>query len=279
MDQELKRMKSNKEELSNCDLQPTVCHLLKIGGRLVEEQALLENICGQLQSMPGPWVIVHGGGKRAGEICRMMDIPEQMINGRRVTDERVLEVAVMTYAGWVNKRVVSTLQRYGINACGVSGCDMQVVKARKRARTDVDWGYVGDVESVATGVLEMFLNQGVVPVLSPITYGGDGMLLNTNADSVAAAVAESLAGKYTVELIYCFDKKGVLSDVEDEESVIPVLTREMYEKYKDDGIFYAGMLPKLANAFGSIANGVSSVRLTHPDELGIPGAGTVIMEK
>lgn len=252
--------------------------VIKIGGKLIEDAATLDRFCDRMTKMPLPLVVVHGGGKMAGELCRRLHIPEQIIGGRRVTDEQTLEVAVMTYAGWVNKKLVSALQKRGINACGLSGCDMRVVTARKRITAAVDWGYVGDIESVNTAVLKMMFREGIVPVLSPITFGIDGVVLNTNADSVAAAVAEALSKDGVTDLIYCFDKKGVLADVADELSVIPRMNRKDYESCKKNGIFQAGMLPKLENAFESVSNGVRTVRLVHPDDLDDPLAGTLISE-
>ena len=252
------------------------CTVIKIGGKLVENPELLGRLCDRLVKVSPPFIVVHGGGTLAGELCRLLDIPEQMVGGRRVTDEETLRVAVMTYAGWVNKTVVSALQHRGINACGLSGCDMQVVTARKRPRTDRDWGYVGDIEAVNTAVLTMFLRQGIVPVLSPITYGIHGAVLNTNADSVASAVAEAMAKGGLVDLVFCMDKRGVMKDIGDEDSLISHLNREQYEQYKQEGVIHSGMLPKLENAFTSIARGVRSVRLVHPDELDDVGAGTTV---
>lgn len=257
----------------------TACSVIKIGGKLLDHPEKIRAVCHRLAGWPQPFVVVHGGGKLAGELCRRLAIPERMVDGRRITDEQTLQVAVMTFAGWVNKSLVSALQREGVNACGLSGCDMQVVTARKRISPELDWGYVGDIESVKGEVLTALMAQRVVPVLSPITGGIDGVVLNTNADSVAAAVAEELAKTMPVELVYCFDKRGVLSDITKEDSVIPVLTRPMYEQGVREKQFVAGMLPKLANAFKSLDAGVRAVRLIHPGELGDPDAGTRICEK
>ena len=245
------------------------CKVIKIGGALIEDAGLLNRLCRKFASMTSPFVIVHGGGTFAGQLAERLGIPCKMIDGRRVTDRETLEVTVMVYAGWVNKTLVARLQALGVNACGLSGCDLNLVQADRR-----------DVRLVRMGGLELLLQAGVVPVISPITHDGKGVLLNSNADGIAAAVAETLGMCYDVELIYCFDKKGVLTDVGDEGSVIPCLTPSLYEKYKQSGMIHSGMIPKLDNAFKSVSNGVQAVRLIHPDDLGQPDAGTrIILEK
>ena len=249
-------------------------------GKLIEDAGLLNRLCRKFALMTSPFVIVHGGGTFAGQLAERLGIPRKMIDGRRVTDRETLEVTVMVYAGWVNKTLVARLQALGVNACGLSGCDLNLVQADRREGQNIDWGYVGDVRLVRTGRLELLLQAGVVPVISPITHDGKGVLLNSNADGIAAAVAETLGMCYDVELIYCFDKKGVLTDVGDEGFVIPCLTPSLYEKYKQSGMIHSGMIPKLDNAFKSVSNGVQAVRLIHPDDLDQPDAGTrIILEK
>lgn len=256
------------------------CKVIKIGGVLIEDGELLNRLCRKFASMNFPFVIVHGGGTFAGQLSEQLGIPCKMIDGRRVTDRETLEVSVMVYSGWINKTLVACLQALGVNACGLSGCDLNLVQADRRKGRDIDWGYVGDVRLVRMGALELLLQAGVVPVISPITHDGKGMLLNSNADGIAAAVAETLGMCYEVELIYCFDKKGVLTDVGDESSVISCLTPFLYEKYKQNGVIHSGMIPKLDNAFKSVYNGVGAVRLIHPDDLDQPNAGTrIILEK
>ena len=167
------------------------CKIIKIGGVLIEDDELLNRLCRKLSSIASPFVIVHGGGTFAGRLAGRLGIPASMIDGRRVTDRETLEVTVMVYAGWVNKTLVSRLQALGVNACGLSGCDLNLVRADKRVRESVDWGYVGDIRQVHLGALELLLQSGVVPVISPITHNGEGVLLNSNADGIAAAVAET----------------------------------------------------------------------------------------
>jgi len=168
------------------------CKVIKIGGALIEDAGLLNRLCRKFASMTSPFVIVHGGGTFAGQLAERLGIPRKMIDGRRVTDRETLEVTVMVYAGWINKTLVARLQALGVNACGLSGCDLNLVKADRREGQSIDWGYVGDVRLVRMGGLELLLQAGVVPVISPITHDGKGVLLNSNADGIAAAVAEAI---------------------------------------------------------------------------------------
>lgn len=252
------------------------CKVVKIGGTLIEDEGLLDRLCGQLATWTSPFVVVHGGGTFAGQLAGRLGIPSRMIDGRRVTDRDMLAVTVMVYAGWVNKLLVARLQAHGVNACGLSGCDMDLIRSKKREGQTIDWGYVGDVTRVDAGRLETLLRSGVVPVISPITHDGEGGLLNTNADGVAATVAEALSVEQEVELIYCFDKKGVLSDVGDASSVISCITPDEYREYCHRGVINFGMIPKLDNAFQSVRAGVHSVRLVHPDDLADAFAGTIL---
>jgi acetylglutamate kinase len=250
--------------------------VIKIGGALLEDGEQLERLCRKLAAIKTPFVLVHGGGVFAGQLAKQLGIPCQMIDGRRVTDTDMLRVTVMAYAGWVNKILVARLQAFGVNACGLSGCDMDMVRAERRVQEEVEWGHVGDVARVNTGMLEALLERDIVPVLSPITCDGQGGLLNSNADGIAAAVAKALARLGEVELIYCFDKRGVLTDVNDDRTVIPGLTPMMYRDLRREKRIHEGMIPKLDYAFSTIRSGVKFVRLVHPDELDNPGAGTRI---
>ena len=232
--------------------------IIKIGGKLIENDAVLNGLCDELSACYRDSVLVHGGGSMAGQLSARLGIRTRMIDGRRITDRETLEVAVMAYAGWANKKLVAALQVRNVNACGLSGCDQKVILAHKREVKEIDWGFVGDI---------------VMPVISPITYDGAGQLLNTNADSVAGAVAVALSRIDDTELIFCFDKPGVLLDVNDADSVIPVLDKEKYAGYLEQGAIHAGMIPKLDNAFKTIKAGVKSVRLTDPCHL---DGGTVL---
>ncbi|MGL5683968.1 MAG: acetylglutamate kinase [Marinifilaceae bacterium] len=246
--------------------------VIKIGGALIENGSILEELCDELTKQT-PFVLVHGGGKLAASLAGRLDIPVQMIDGRRVTDAATLEVAVMCYAGWANKLMVSQLQKRRVNACGISGCDSGVVRSVRRASDTIDWGFVGDVTGVSTQPLLEMLANGTVPVISPITMSDSYELLNSNADGVAAAVAKALSATHKVELVYCFDKPGVLEDVNNEESVIAQLNYSDYVELKATGAIHSGMLPKLENAFSTLAEGVNSVRLTSHTHL---NKGTVI---
>lgn len=245
----------------------------------MEDAKLLNRLCRKFASIESPFIIVHGGGTFAGQLAERLGISSKMVDGRRITDRETLEVTVMVYAGWINKTLVARLQALEINACGLSGCDLNLIQAGRREGQDVDWGYVGDVRQVHMGALELLLQAGIVPVISPISHDRNGTLLNSNADGIAAAVAETLAMCYDVELVYCFDKKGVLTDIGDERSVISGITPSMYDEYKQKGIIHSGMIPKLDHAFKSIYNGVREVRLVHPDDLDKPDAGTRIIQE
>lgn len=249
--------------------------IIKVGGKLIESDDVLGCLSDRLAACYPGCVLVHGGGSMAGQLSTKLGMEVQMHEGRRITDKATLDVTVMAYAGLANKRVVAALQARGVNACGLSGCDMQVVVAHRREVKEIDWGYVGDIDRVNAGYLELLLEREVMPVISPITFDLSGQLLNTNADSVASAVACALSVKYETELIYCFDKPGVLKDVEDEDSVIPSMNRLQYEDYLKQGVIHSGMMPKLENAFKTLDAGVKSIRLTSPEHL---DGGTLIVK-
>lgn len=250
--------------------------IIKVGGKLIEDEQLLHRISQQLELESRDTILVHGGGTMAEQLATRLGIPTQMHDGRRITDQETLKVVVMAYAGWANKKIVSVLQSKGINACGLSGCDMGLITAHKREVREIDWGFVGDVDEVNTKELLELLQRGVVPVVSPITFASDGQLLNTNADSVAGAVANALSHFAEVECVFCFDKPGVLLDMEDENSLISVLSERDFQNYATQGLIHSGMLPKLTNAFQMLESGVSSVRLTSPLDL---WGGTVIQKE
>lgn len=209
----------------------------------------------------------------AGQLSSKLGVETKMHEGRRITDRDTLDVAVMAYAGLANKKIVAALQCRGVNACGLSGCDMGIILSHKREVKDIDWGFVGDIDEVDGESLIYLLGRKIMPVISPVTFDRNGQLLNTNADSVAAAVAMAMSKLRETELIYCFDKPGVLRDVDDDHSVIPAMDMELYKEYTDKGFIHSGMIPKLENAFKTIAAGVRSVRLAGPEN---PDGGTVI---
>lgn len=256
--------------------------VIKIGGNVVDNPAKLKSFLEDFARLEGAKVLVHGGGKIATTISKALGIETQMIDGRRVTDAETIRVVTMVYAGLVNKSIVAGLQALGCNAWGLCGADGNLILSKRRSPVPVDYGFVGDpiTEKFGTRTAETLIGNGYVPVVAPITHDGTGDLLNTNADTVAQSVAVGLAKSYEVELIYCFEKKGVLSDVNDENSVIPVIDRDRYGKLKEQGVIFEGMLPKLDNAFKAIANGVGSVVICGSDALLTPGyGGTTLKEK
>lgn len=259
-------------------------HVLKIGGNVVDQEATLHTFLRDFAELPGPKILVHGGGKLATQLAGQLNIPQTMVDGRRITDAETLRVAVMSYAGWINKRIVAGLQANGCNALGLSGADGNALRAIRRPAGVIDYGFVGDIvpENVAVSFLKMLLDAGIVPVFSAITHDGAGQLLNTNADTVAAVLAIAMSRVVETRLLLCFEKKGVLQDVEDENSCIPTITAAEWPYLKASGIIHSGMLPKLENAFAAIAQGVHSVRIMHAMDVPVIAAGsasgTLIME-
>ena len=253
--------------------------VVKIGGNVIDDSLALERFCKDFASLDGPRVLVHGGGALGSRMQERLGIEPVRIEGRRVTDADTLQVVTMVYAGWCNKKIASLLQAEGCPAAGFSGCDGNIICAARRAPLEiggkaVDFGYVGDVgkDSVNTRVLLGLISMGLVPVLSPINHDGCGNLRNTNADTVASAVASALGAELTV----CFEKPGVLRDVSDSGSVIPALDPVSYRALKEEGRIADGMVPKLDNAFRSLREGTVRVTIKQASDLLDPGAGTVI---
>ncbi len=251
-------------------MNKSVVTIYKIGGGIIDDAGELSKFLELLTQTAGLKILVHGGGKGASTMMRELGLTPQLINGRRVTDAATLDIVTMFYAGKTNKQVVAELQRFGVNALGLSGADGNVIRGVKRPVKDIDYGYVGDLEpaSVNAGLLQQLLSAGLLPVLCPIIHDGQGQLLNTNADTIASAVAVALAGAYTVKLHYCFEKNGVLRDVADEQSVIPQIDVASYADLKQQGIIADGMLPKLENAFAALQQGVSEVIIGHARNIG-----------
>lgn len=284
--------------------------IIKIGGNVVDNPELLRTFVKDFAAMPGMKILVHGGGVMASQMQKSMGMIPLMVEGRRVTDEEALKVVTMVYAGWCNKHITSLLQAEGCNAIGLCGADGNVIKARKRAPMyveslgkEVDYGYVGDVnaESVNAGFIYSLLEKGIVPVFNAINHDGDGNLLNTNADTIASSVATAMAnyryrsprevccrceecthcsddGRLTheTELIYCFEKAGVLYDKEDDDSVIPQIDKSKFASLKEDGRVADGMIPKLTNSFKAIDSGVARVVIKHARNL-LNDIGTVLI--
>lgn len=236
--------------------------VIKVGGKIVEEPETLNRLLSDFSALPGYKVLVHGGGRSATQLAARLGIESHMVNGRRITDAETLKVVTMIYGGLVNKNIVAGLQAKGVNAIGLTGADMDVIRSVKRPVQEVDYGFVGDVTRVNTDLLVSLIHQGVVPVMAPLTHDGAGHLLNTNADTIAGETAKALARHFEVTLVYCFEKKGVLRDADDDDSVIPVITPELFRQYVEQGIIQGGMIPKLENSFSAVAAGVHQVIIT-----------------
>ena len=236
--------------------------IIKVGGAVVEDGARLDSLLDGFAAIEGRKLLVHGGGRRATAVASRLGIESKMVGGRRITDLPMLEVATMVYGGLVNKDIVARLQARGVDAIGLTGADGGVILSHKRPVKDVDYGFVGDVDRVDGGRLSTLVEAGLAPVLAPLTHDGRGQMLNTNADTIAAETAKAMAGRYDVTLIFCFEKPGVLADPDNDDSLIPVITRADFERYAADGTVSGGMLPKLENAFAAIDAGVSRVNIT-----------------
>ena len=237
--------------------------IVKVGGAVVEDEAQLTQLLKDFAAIEGKKVLVHGGGRRATKVAAALGIESKMVNGRRITDADMLEVVTMVYGGLVNKNLVARLQAAGVNALGLTGADIDVIRSHKSPIKDgIDFGFVGDVEKANGQMLHTLINAGITPVMAPLTHDGQGHILNTNADTIAGETAKALAPYYDVTLIYSFEKKGVLSNPDDDNSVISEITREDFERYKADGTVAGGMIPKLDNAFDAIDAGVKRVIIT-----------------
>ena len=252
--------------------------VVKIGGNVIDNEAALERFVKDFAQLPSPKVLIHGGGKLATRLAEKLEIPTTMIEGRRVTDADTLNIVTMVYAGLINKRVVAMLQAEGCNALGFSGADGNMIPAVKRNPEPLDYGFVGDIDAskINAELLATLLESGVTPVFCAITHDGKGSLLNSNADSVASAVAVASASIAKTDLVFCFEKQGVLRDVEDDSSVISLITRTDYPSLRNEGIISKGMIPKIDNAFRAIESGVASVAIKHSECVAIPTAGTII---
>lgn len=236
--------------------------VIKVGGKIVEEEATLYKLLDDFAAIEGYKVLVHGGGRSATKLAAQLGIESKMVNGRRITDAETLKVVTMVYGGLVNKNIVAGLQARGVNALGLTGADMDVIRSVKRPVKEVDYGFVGDVKQLNDAFLADLIHKGVVPVMAPLTHDGDGHMLNTNADTIAGETAKALAGLFDVTLVFCFEKKGVLRDENDDDSVIPQITPEEFKQYVADGVIQGGMIPKLENSFEALDAGVSEVVIT-----------------
>ena len=235
--------------------------VVKIGGNIVSDTEKLEIFLSDFSKMEGHKVLVHGGGKMATKLAEKLEVASQMVNGRRITNSAMLDVVTMVYGGLTNKKLVAELQKNSCNAIGLSGADGNAIMAHKRIVKDIDYGFVGDIEKVNSNLLKSLIVSEITPVFCALTHDGDGQLLNTNADTIASEVAIALSHEYNVSLYYCFEKKGVLKDINDHNSVIRSIHKNNYPLLLKENIITDGMLPKLHNCFNALENGVTKVCL------------------
>lgn len=249
--------------------------IIKVGGKIVEEENSLKQLLNNFAQIKGNKLLVHGGGRSATKLAEQLGIESVMVNGRRITDGETLKVVTMVYGGLVNKNIVAGLQAVGVNALGLTGADINLIRSEKRPVKDIDYGFVGDVKEVNISILASLISQGVVPVLAPLTHDKKGNLLNTNADTIAGETAKAMAQIFDVSLIYCFEKKGVLMNESDDESVIPLINKSKFDKLVQQGVVQGGMIPKLENAFISLEAGVKEVIITSASEIGKEGGSRI----
>ena len=237
--------------------------IVKVGGAVVEDELQLSRLLKDFSAIEGRKVLVHGGGRKATKMAERLGIETKMVEGRRITDADMLEVVTMVYGGLVNKNLVAKLQANGVNALGLTGADADAIRSHKRPlKNGVDFGFVGDVDKANGEMLSKLIEAGITPVMAPLTHDGEGHILNTNADTIASETAKALADLYDVTLIFSFEKKGVLRNPDDDDSVIATITHADFERYKADGTISGGMLPKIENALSAVDAGVSKVIIT-----------------
>lgn len=250
--------------------------IIKVGGKIVENPESLNALLEDFAAVEGKKLLVHGGGRSATQMAARLGVETKMVDGRRITDEAMLEVVTMVYGGLVNKRIVAGLQALGVNAVGLTGADMNIVLSDKRKVSAVDYGWVGDVKRVNAEAVATLVESGCCPVVAPLTHDGCGHMLNTNADTMAGEMAKAMAAHYDVTLMFCFEKPGVLADENDDSSLIPTITPAVLDDLKRRGVVSGGMIPKLDNAIACVSAGVESVVITQADRIADPYAGTKI---
>ena len=241
--------------------------VIKVGGKIVEEQKSLDNLLDSFAAIEGKKILIHGGGRSATRIAEALGIESRMVNGRRITDSETLKVVTMVYGGLVNKNIVAGLQARSVNALGLTGADCNIIRAYKRIDAEIDWGFVGDVDSVDGAMLAKLISEGVVPIMAPLTHDGNGHLLNTNADTIAAETARAISPYFEVTLTFCFEHPGVMRNPDDSASLIPQIDSSSYKELLADGIISGGMIPKIDNAFNALRGGVSKVIITRADAI------------
>ena len=250
--------------------------IIKVGGKIVENSESLNALLKDFAAVEGKKLLVHGGGRSATQMAARLGVETKMVDGRRITDEAMLEVVTMVYGGLVNKRIVAGLQALGIDAVGLTGADMNIVLSDKRKVSAVDYGWVGDVKRVNAEAVATLIESGCCPVVAPLTHDGCGHMLYTNADTMAGEMAKAMAAHYDVTLMFCFEKPGVLADENDDSSLIPTITPAVLDDLKRRGVVSGGMIPKLDNAIACVSAGVESVVITQADRIADPYAGTKI---
>jgi acetylglutamate kinase len=243
--------------------------IIKVGGNILDDAKAQQSFLEKFALVPAKKILVHGGGKIASSIGKQLGIEPNYINGRRITDEATIDLVTMVYGGLINKKLVAGLQSMKCNAIGLTGADGNIIPASKRPVAEIDYGFVGDIKNEGVGVndLRVFLNNNMVPIVAPLTHDGKGQLLNTNADTIASALAVALSKQYDVRLIYCFEKKGVLENVEDKSSVITLIDKKKYQQLLQDKKLADGILPKIDNAFAAIDSGVKEVLIGDANDL------------
>lgn len=249
--------------------------VVKVGGAILEDAISLSGFLDRFVALPGFKILVHGGGRAATSLAAKLGIESKMVEGRRITDAETLDIVTMVYGGLVNKNTVAALQARNCNAAGFTGADLNLVKARKRPVAEIDYGFVGDITAVQSGAFANLLQLGITPVVAPLTHDGNGQFLNTNADTMASAIAIAMSTLYEVTLIFCFEKPGVLLNADDDTSVIPQLSAGLYQSLKEQKIIHSGMIPKLDNSFAALQQGVKQVIITSAITLN-PETGTRI---
>ena len=264
------KIQSSSPNLSNVHLPSGnggKLYVIKIGGNIIDDEKKLSSFLKEFASIEEKKILIHGGGKLATNMAQQLGIPQQLIDGRRITDAETLKVITMVYGGYINKNITAKLQSNNCNAIGLCGADGNLIQAHKRVHPTIDYGFVGDIDKVNAEWVEELLNENLTPVIAPVTHDKKGQLLNTNADTIAQEIAKSMAGKYAVTLIYCFEKKGVLQNGDDENSVIAKINSSSYIDLKEKQIIHSGMIPKLDNAFAALFSGVKKAIIGKAEEL------------
>jgi len=249
-------------------------YIIKIGGNIIDDEAKLSSFLKDFASVKGNKIMVHGGGKLATRMAEQMKVPQQLLDGRRITDAETLKIVTMVYAGYINKNIVAQLQKNHCNAIGLCGADGDAILAHQRQHPVLDYGFVGDVDAINSDLIRTLLEKNIAVVFAPITHDQQGQLLNTNADTIAQEVAKGMSNMYDVQLIYSFEKAGVLLDAADESTVIPEINPGYYQQLRSKNRIFAGMIPKLDNAFTALNNGVGKVMIGKAENLKELIAGT-----